>query len=128
MKPLPLPWLWWALWVGVLAAVAWASLGSPPSGPDVPASDKWMHLTTYGLVAVVTVQLFRPGRPLLLAAGFVVLFGVAMELAQGALTDDRMMDWRDAAANTLGVGLGLLTSRTPVRDGLLRAVPSPRDR
>ena len=124
MKPVRLPWLWFGLWLAMIAAVAVASLGSPPQGPEVPASDKWMHLVTYASLAIAGVQLFRPGRPLLAAAVATVLVGVGLEVAQGTLTTDRMMDWRDAVANTAGVGLGLLTSRTPVRDALLRAVPS----
>ncbi|KRA38530.1 MULTISPECIES: VanZ family protein [unclassified Nocardioides] len=127
MKAFRLPWLWLGLWVALLVAVAYASLGAPRSGPDVPASDKWMHLSTYFLVAAAGVQLFRPGRPLLWAAIFAVSYGVAMEIGQGTLTADRTMDWRDAVANAAGVGLGVLTSRTPVRDALLRAVPSGRD-
>lgn len=127
MKAFRLPWLWLGLWAALLGTVAYLSLGTPRSGPDVPASDKWMHLTTYFLVAAAGVQLFRPGRALQAAAVFVVLFGVAMEVGQGALTADRTMDWRDAVANSIGVGLGILTCRTPVRDALLRAVPSGRD-
>lgn len=127
MKAFRLPWLWLGLWIALLGAVAYASLGAPPTGPDVPASDKWMHLSTYFLVAAASVQIFRSGRPLRNAAAFAVLFGLAMEVAQGTLTADRVMDWRDAVANTAGVGLGVLTHRTPVRDVLLRAVPSGRD-
>ncbi|MCX6399575.1 MAG: VanZ family protein [Propionibacteriales bacterium] len=127
MKPLRLPGLWLGLWAALLVTVAYLSLGAPRSGPDVPASDKWMHLTTYFVVAAAGVQLFRTGRPLQVAAAFVVLFGIAMEVGQGTLTADRTMDWRDAVANAIGVGLGILTCRTPVRDALLRAVPSARD-
>lgn len=127
MKAFRLPWLWFGLWTVLLVAVAYLSLGAPRSGPDVPASDKWMHLATYFVVAAAGVQLFRPGRPLQVAALFVVVFGIAMEIGQGTLTVDRTMDWRDAVANSIGVGLGILTCRTPVRDALLRAVPSGRD-
>ena len=124
MKALRLPWLWLGLWLLLVAAVVVLSLGAPPPGPDVPAGDKWEHLTTYGLLAALAVQLFRPGPPLLLAAGALVLLGALLEVAQGTLTADRMMDWRDAVANAAGVALGLLTSRTPVRDVLARAVPA----
>ncbi|GAA3531024.1 hypothetical protein [Nocardioides daeguensis] len=124
MKALRLPLLWLALWLLLVLAVVVLSLGSPPPAPDVPASDKWQHLLVYGLLSVGAVQLFRPGRPLLAVAAALVLLGVGLEVAQGTLTADRMMDWRDAVANALGVGLGLLTSRTRLRDALLAAVPS----
>ncbi|MBM7516512.1 hypothetical protein [Nocardioides nitrophenolicus] len=125
MKALRWPRLWLGLWLLLVLAVVVLSLGSPPPAPDVPASDKWQHLVVYGVLAAGAVQLFRPGRPLLLAGALLVLLGAALEVAQGTLTSDRMMDWRDALANTLGVGLGLLTGRTRVRDALLRVVPVP---
>ncbi|WP_408898177.1 hypothetical protein ACJ5H2_03505 [Nocardioides sp. R1-1] len=124
MKPLRLPWLWTGLWLLLVAAVVVLSLGSPPSGPDVPASDKWQHLTAYGVLALGAVQLFRPGRALTTAALALVLLGVGLEVAQGTLTENRMMDWRDAVANAAGVALGLLSSRTRARDLLVDAVPS----
>jgi hypothetical protein len=37
-----------------------------------------------------------------------MLLGVSLELAQGAFTVDRMMDPRDAVANTIGVLFGQL--------------------
>ncbi|MBM0124271.1 hypothetical protein [Pimelobacter simplex] len=124
MKALRLPWLWLGTWLLLVLAVVVLSLGSPPSGPDVPASDKWQHLVVYGLLSLGAVQLFRPGRPLLVVAALLVLLGIGLEVAQGTLTTDRMMDWRDAVANAVGVGLGLLTSRTRLRDALASAVPS----
>lgn len=124
MKALRLPWLWLGIWLLLVLGVVVLSLGSPPPAPDVPASDKWQHLVVYGLLSLTAVQLFRPGRPLLVVAAALVLLGIGLEIAQGTLTTDRMMDWRDAVANTLGVGLGLLTSRTRLRDVLLLAVPS----
>jgi VanZ family protein len=124
VKALRLPWLWLGIWLAMVLAVVVLSLGSPPPGPDVPASDKWQHLVAYGLLSLSAVQLFLPGRPLLAVAVALVLLGMGLEIAQGTLTTDRMMDWRDAVANTLGVGLGLLTSRTRLRDALLTAVPS----
>lgn len=125
MKPLRWPWLWLGLWSLLVGAVIVLSLGSAPPGPDVPASDKWQHLVTYGVLAAGAVQVFRGGRPVLVAAAGLVLLGIGLEIAQGTLTSDRVMDWRDAVANTAGVGLGLLTRRTGARDVLLRAAPAP---
>ncbi|TNM44178.1 VanZ family protein [Nocardioides albidus] len=124
MKPLRLPGLWLGAWLVLVAAVVVLSLGSPPPGPDVPAGDKWQHLLTYATLSAAAVQVFRPGRPLQRVAVGLVLLGVALEIAQGTLTADRMMDWRDAVANAAGVGLGLLTTRTRARDLLVHAVPS----
>ncbi|HRN60546.1 MAG TPA: VanZ family protein, partial [Chiayiivirga sp.] len=49
-----------------------------------------------------------------------VLLGIGLEYAQGAFTDYRTLDMRDALANTLGVIAGLGTQLTPLRDLLLR--------
>lgn len=128
MKPLRWPLLWAAAWAGLLLLVVVLSLAPPPPSPDVPQGDKWQHLLVYAGLAAVAVQLFRPGRPLMVAAAVVVALGAGLELAQGMLTDDRMMDARDALANTVGVALGLLTSRTRARDALLHALRDPATR
>ena len=121
MKTLRLPWVWLGLWLLCVVFVVVVSLGPPATvGPDVPASDKWMHLGTYFLLAAGAVQVFRPGRVLAGVAFGLVLLGIALEVGQGTLTEDRMMDWRDAIANTLGVALGTATLRLRARDALLR--------
>ena len=66
------------------------------------------------------MQVWRPGRPLLLAGVGLVLMGVLLEFAQGGLTATRQADPFDALANTVGVLLGLATAATPLRDVLLR--------
>ncbi|GAA4820777.1 VanZ family protein [Nocardioides caeni] len=124
MKDLRWPLVWLGAWLLLIGVVAWLSLSAPPPAPDVPQSDKWQHLLVYGALALVAVQVFRAGRPLLLALAALVAVGVVLEVAQGTLTSDRVMDVRDAVANTLGVALGGLSVRTPARD-LLRAWVGP---
>ena len=48
-----------------------------------------------------------------------VLAGIGIEHAQGAFTENRMLEARDALANALGVAAGLATRLTPLRDLLL---------
>lgn len=120
LKPLRHPRFWCALWCIAIAAVWVVSLMPPPPMPDFDSSDKVSHFLAYFVLAACAVQLFR-NWPALLGAGIgLVLMGVAVEHAQGALTEDRMMDARDALANTLGVIAGLATRLTPLRDLLLR--------
>jgi hypothetical protein len=56
-----------------------------------------------------------------LAALALVALGIGMEFAQGALTDYRLRDPRDALANTIGVLLGLGVAMTRMR-GWLQAL------
>ncbi|WP_435770525.1 hypothetical protein [Nocardioides sp. SYSU DS0651] len=119
LKPFRRPPLWLGLWVAAVAAVVVGSLVSPPPTPDVPDGDKGLHLVAYVAVAVVTVQVFRRWGWLLSAAAFLVVLGAGLEVAQGTLTEDRVLDWRDAAANAAGVALGLGSGALPGRDTLL---------
>jgi VanZ family protein len=96
------------------------SLMPPPPMPDFDSSDKVSHFLAYFVLAACAVQLFRDWAGLLGAGTGMVLMGIGIEYAQGALTDTRMMDAQDALANTLGVIAGLATRLTPLRDLLLR--------
>ena len=120
LKPLRRPWLWAGLWwLAVLVVVALSLVPPPPM--ELPRhGDKLEHLLAYAVLAAAAVQVWRPGRPLLMAGLGLVLLGVLLELAQGGLTSSRMADPADALANGLGVGLGMLTALTPWRDALPR--------
>ena len=120
LKPLRRPQLWLGLWwLAIVLGVA-ISLAPAPSVAAPQGSDKLVHFLCYGALAVGAVQLFATRAALLRAAVGLVALGVALELAQEALTSTRMLDPRDAVANTLGVLLGLLVARTPLRDVLSR--------
>ena len=116
LKPLRRPWLWAGLWWLAVLVVVVLSLVPPPPMELPRHGDKVEHLLAYALLAAAAVQVWRPGRPLLLAGLGLVLMGVLLEFAQGALTATRQADPLDALANTLGVTLGLLTVFTPWRD------------
>ncbi|RRN59498.1 VanZ family protein [Pseudoxanthomonas sp. SGNA-20] len=120
MKPLRRPHLWLGLWLLAVAVVCVASLTPPPPMELPRHGDKVEHLLAYAALAAAAVQVFRPGRALWAAGIGLVLMGVALEFAQGALTQTRMADPADALANTAGVLLGLGTRLTRWRDLLLR--------
>jgi VanZ family protein len=101
------PALWLGLWLFGWALCVALSLVHPPSlGVDLPDGDKIGHFLAYGLLAAWAVWLFPSRRWQVAAALGLVALGVAMEFAQGALTSDRMMDWRDAVADTIGIAVG----------------------
>ena len=115
------PAVWLALWLLAIAAVIAVCLGPPPALPPLPSnSDKVEHFLTYVLLAFGAVQLFATRRALLLAGLGLVLLGIGIEFAQGALTADRSADPLDALANTLGVLAGLSFARTRVRGWALQ--------
>lgn len=108
------------MWCLAIAIVVVVSLMPPPPMPDIDGGDKIGHFLAYFVLAASAVQLFR-NWPALLGAGLgLVLLGVGIEYAQDTLTTTRMIDPKDALANTLGVIAGLATRLTPLRDLLLR--------
>lgn len=120
LKPFRRPRLWTGLWCLGIAMVVVVSLLPAPDLPQPPGGDKFHHFLAYGALAAYAVQLYRRW-PSLLGAGLgLVLLGIGLEHAQGALTETRVADGRDALANTLGAIAGLATRLTPWRDLLLR--------
>ena len=119
LKPFKRPWLWSGLWILAIAAVVIGSLLPSQDLPAVGVDDKLQHFVGYAVLSAGAVQLFVRR----LSWGFVcvllVLMGIGLEYAQDAFTDDRVLDARDALANTIGVLIGLATAFTPLRDALL---------
>ena len=120
LKPFRRPQLWAGLWIAAIAAVVALSLSPPPPMPPVDSGDKLGHFLAYGALAAGAVQLYARWAALLGAGVGLVLLGIGIEYAQGALTATRMADPADALANTLGVVAGLAMRLTPWRDALLR--------
>lgn len=118
-KPFLRPGLWLGLWWLAVLAVVVLSLTPPPAVELPRHGDKVEHLLAYALLAAAAVQVFRRGWPVRSAGLGLVLLGIALELAQGALTATRMADPADALANTGGVLLGMSTALAPWRDALL---------
>lgn len=103
------PRLWLGLWCfGWLLCVALSLVHPPNLGVDVPDGDKIGHLLAYALLSAWSVWIFSSRRSHVISAVALVLLGIAMELAQGAFTSDRMMDVRDGWADAIGVLIGQL--------------------
>lgn len=121
LKPFRRPLLWSTLWCVAVSLVVVASLIPVPDLGELPSgTDKLEHFIIYAVLAAGAVQLYPRWRSLLSMGVALVLMGVGLEYAQGALTEYRMMDRADALANTLGVIAGLGTKLTPWRDLLLK--------
>lgn len=110
------PRLWLGIWLFGWALCIVLSLVPPLHiGVDIDDSDKIGHFLAYATLSAWAVLIFERRRSWAWAALALVALGFAMELAQGALTDNRLMDTRDAVANALGVLAGLCVGLTPMR-------------
>jgi len=115
------PGLWLGIWLfGWVLCIVLSLIHPPQVGVDVPDGDKIGHFLAYGLLSAWSVLIFATPRSQWLAALSLVLLGIAMELAQGALTSDRMMDAKDGVADALGVLVGQLLLRGGARTLLQR--------
>ena len=123
LKPLRHARLWLGLWCAAVLVVIVVCLVPPPPLALPLNSDKVEHFLAYFLLAGSAVQLFDTRRVLCGVAAGLVVMGVGIEWAQGALTATRMADPMDALANTTGVVAGMLTTFTPLREFLLRLQP-----
>ncbi len=77
---------------------------------DFKLSDKIEHLIVYMLLMLWFVQITRKGSYMWLAMGFISM-GVVLEIMQG-LTSYRRFDYSDILANTNGVLIGWIMTKT----------------
>jgi VanZ family protein len=101
------PWLWLGAWAfGWLLCIVLSLVHAPSLNVDVPEGDKLEHMLAYGLLAAWAVWIFAGARTQRRAALALFALGVAMEIAQGTLTDYRSMDAWDALADGVGILAG----------------------
>ncbi|MGD9599140.1 MAG: hypothetical protein AB7P94_06635 [Steroidobacteraceae bacterium] len=103
-----LRWQPWWFAGGILIAIAIAVLSLLPSAdlPQVQLWDKFEHSFAYLALAAWFGGVVRPDRYLRLA--LVLLgFGIAIEIAQGAMGFGRTADLADVLANAIGIAIGL---------------------
>ena len=103
------PGLWLGIWLfGWLLCITLSLISPPAIDVHLPDGDKLGHFLAYTTLSAWSVLIFARTRSHWIAAFMLVLLGIALELAQGALTSDRQMDGRDMLADTLGVIFGQL--------------------
>ncbi|HZX79710.1 MAG TPA: VanZ family protein [Lysobacter sp.] len=100
----------------MFAAIATGSLLPAPAlpSPAFDGIDKLEHLAGYALLSGWSVLLFDERMKRLRAMLAVVVFGIAIEIAQGAFTTTREADAIDVVANAIGASLGQLLAFTPL--------------
>lgn len=111
MRPLHHPRLWAAFSVLWMLFTVWMFL-KPLSGPvagflDFANSDKLLHMLAFFGIAGWFASWFERRHWIALTI-CALLYGVLIELAQGAMSYGRHADASDVAADAAGVVLGLL--------------------
>lgn len=120
MQPLRWQFWWVAGGVAIAAVIAVLSLLPATDLPRVQLWDKFEHGFAYFALAAWFGGVVRPSRYLRLAAALLA-FGIAIELAQGAMGFGRTADLADVLANGLGIALGLVVALVGT-SGWMRAV------
>jgi VanZ family protein len=116
------PKLWLGIWLfGWLLCIVLSLITPPDISLDVDNSDKLGHFLAYGTLSAWAILIFERKQSWFFSALGLIVLGIVMEFAQGYLTSNRMMDWHDAIANTMGVGLGLCLSFMPLQK-ILQAI------
>ena len=94
--------LWIAAIVVLVALIVVASLSPRPMVPSESMSDKTAHFLAYFSLALLGSGIAAPAS-LWRAMLRCFLLGAALELAQALLTDNRVADLADLAANAAGI-------------------------
>ncbi|MGD8388836.1 MAG: hypothetical protein PVG49_16940 [Desulfobacteraceae bacterium] len=104
---------WWqsAGWALVGLVTVLSLVPSPPETLSFQGGDKVLHLAAYTGLMLWFGAIYLPGQRRYRMGAFLILMGLILELAQGVI-GYRSLQGLDMIANTLGVGLGLLLSRT----------------
>jgi VanZ family protein len=116
MREFYFPKFWLGIWIfGWCLCITLSLINPPDVGVQIDNGDKIGHFLAYATLSAWAVMVFQNRRAQLLAACGLFTLGLLMEWLQGTLTVYRMMDMRDAMANTVGVLIGLCVSFTPLQ-------------
>jgi hypothetical protein len=99
--------LWMILGFVLVATVIVSSLVPGGDSIKMPGGDKLLHALAY-LTLMVWFAGLQPRRAWRWVAIGLLLMGLGLEIAQGAMHMHRVADARDMAANAAGVIIGLL--------------------
>lgn len=107
MLPVRHPRSWLVIGWGLIIAAIVVCLLPGQSLPTTNISDKVEHAGLYAFLTIWFAGLYPRNRYLLIAGALVVL-GIGIEIAQGAMHLGRTADIRDVFANSIGIMIGLV--------------------
>jgi VanZ family protein len=100
------PWVWLGLgWTFIVCAII-VSLVPGQKLPQMGVSDKLEHALAYTMLTVWFTGVYPRSSYVRIGLGMLML-GVAIEIAQGAMPFGRQTDFRDVIANSFGIAVGL---------------------
>ena len=109
LLPLRYPRFWLAAGWSLIALATLGSLLPSQKLPEIGASDKLEHMAAYALMALWFSGIYPRSRYVWIGVGLFV-FGVVIELAQGAMGLGRQGELHDLAANATGIAAGLIVA------------------
>lgn len=116
---LKLRFIWLAIGYALVMLVVHLSLTSTPvQGPDVPNIDKFFHALAYFTLMTWFAQIYHDKFQRNMIAVVFVLMGVSMEYLQ-SFDPNRYAEASDMVANTFGVLLGFLLTRSALKNVLV---------
>lgn len=107
--------LYLILWIGIITYASVTPSKKIPEFNMIPHLDKIVHLIMYAVMTIFIIPVHLKqknySKTYLFSGSISFLTGIAFELVQKYLTDDRSASLLDIIANTLGVVIGLLMYR-----------------
>ncbi|WP_460098361.1 VanZ family protein [Qipengyuania sp. 483] len=100
--------------IGFLALLAVIFVMANMPGNDAPSVfsyDKLNHMLAFFVLSVGATIAWPRANPLV-AVALLSIYGGAIELSQWVMNLGRQADWRDIAANSVAIALGMITGYT----------------
>lgn len=108
----------WVLFITMLSLFSFSDMDLDEGNLNVPYADKIVHFTFYLVFSILgcllvrerTKGLWSMGKATRVIVVLAISYGIVIEVLQYTLTEDRMAEFGDVVANTLGafVGIGLI--------------------
>ncbi|MDC6384128.1 VanZ family protein [Muricauda sp. SK9] len=108
----------WVLFITMLSLFSFSDMDLDEGNLNIPYADKMVHFTFYLVFSILGCLLVRERTKGLWSLGkatrviviLAVSYGIVIEVLQYTLTEDRMAEFGDVIANSLGAfaGIGLV--------------------
>ena len=108
----------WVVVITMLSLISFSSMDLDTGSLNIPYADKITHFIfylTFAFVGCLSLRERTTGnlglrKTLIIVLFFAILYGILIEVLQYTITTDRMAEWGDVLANTLGAfaGIGLI--------------------